>query len=470
MNPKLFNYSKNPIPVLNSSNKPHNYAIMSALLMDSNSDHLPSSNLNHMKTTSNCHQASSSYRKMHRKFLNEKTIKHTNNHSSRTASKDLVYISKKPTKPTRSTNIHQHQLLINKNANLNLLNLENVSNTQSNFFFYNSPNASNTSGENSFTPVERPFSSSGTRLNESNSLLDESAENQVELNNEDDHELQVNGQISVPTLPEHNEQNSTNQFDSNNSKNYNETSEVVTYTISCPSDWNLNLDRMINCYCLLDKNFDKQSNFNSTRMNRIKLKCGVCELEFSSLKNLVKHKELNLSCVNELRNARSSRSKVLNKFSNNPGRSKKKIQEVEELDDDELFGNNGNASNNEFNSQNCIDFDETSIEEFEGDGDEEDEQSNFSDSSSNSNGEEILSQNSRKKSNRAKNSIKVKKKNNKRVNAKNKNKKKSQTSPTKNQAQLDSAQIKQKTRRKYVKRKTVVNVNLICSSIKKYQF
>lgn len=449
MDQKLFNYSKNPIPVLNPST-PHNYAIMSALLshMDSNVDHL-SSHSNHIKST---HQSS---HKMNRNALTEKPIKHTNNHSSRTASKDQVYTSKK--QKTCPTNVNQ-QLLVNKNAHLN--KPENVNN-QSNLFY----DSSNTSFENPSSD-DRPFAS--TYLNESSSFLTDSTsntiENEIELNEAD--ESQTNGQNSILAWSEHNynENNSANQSESNKASNEN---PVITYTISCPSDWNLNLDRMINCYCLLDKNFDKMTNSTS---DKIKLKCGVCELEFPSLNKLVEHKESNAKCVNDLRNVSST--KVFKKFWNNPEQLEKYQEEMDDDKLEEFFRENDvDFENDEDDDEDDCNVDsEIDLDELEGDNEDEQSFSDNNESLSNTNEKEILIETSLKSSDTqnenktAKNCNKVKKKSNKNVNSRNKKiKDNSQSSAIESQDQSDLVQ-KQKPRRKYVKRKTVANVNLICQS------
>ena len=82
-----------------------------------------------------------------------------------------------------------------------------------------------------------------------------------------------------------------------------------TYTISYPSEWQSKINRMINCYVLLDKlrNGEHRKEADTTKRNdsvqssnEVKLRCGVCRAEFDLLDDLAEHKEQNLSCKNNI--------------------------------------------------------------------------------------------------------------------------------------------------------------------------
>ena len=69
---------------------------------------------------------------------------------------------------------------------------------------------------------------------------------------------------------------------------------VVTYTISCPPEWQLNLNRMVNCFVLF-KNINTMPNSNG-----IQLKCSVCKTMFHNIGDLTRHKENNALCINNI--------------------------------------------------------------------------------------------------------------------------------------------------------------------------
>ena len=72
--------------------------------------------------------------------------------------------------------------------------------------------------------------------------------------------------------------------------------EVVTYTISCPAEWQQNLDRMVNCFVLF-KDLNKTSCLGN---DNVTLKCSVCQLVFYTLSGLRSHKEINELCRNDM--------------------------------------------------------------------------------------------------------------------------------------------------------------------------
>lgn len=69
---------------------------------------------------------------------------------------------------------------------------------------------------------------------------------------------------------------------------------LVTYTISCPPEWQLDLSRMVNCFVLF-----KDLNTASANCD-VRLKCSFCRSEFYSLSELTAHKEMNELCKNVL--------------------------------------------------------------------------------------------------------------------------------------------------------------------------
>jgi hypothetical protein len=93
--------------------------------------------------------------------------------------------------------------------------------------------------------------------------------------------------------------------------NANRSEEIQTnetYTLTYPSEMQSNVNRMINCFVSLKKIENKtisayeiecQNNGVSSK-NKIKLKCGVCCLEFNNFDHLLEHKEQNLSCKNDV--------------------------------------------------------------------------------------------------------------------------------------------------------------------------
>ena len=95
-----------------------------------------------------------------------------------------------------------------------------------------------------------------------------------------------------------------NCYETSNSLHMNENQEVetdfnnnnqITYAISYPCDWQYNLDNLLNCYVAF-KNIKTQS----VIPNFVQLKCSVCQAEFEHLIDLVKHKEENEFCKNNI--------------------------------------------------------------------------------------------------------------------------------------------------------------------------
>lgn len=55
----------------------------------------------------------------------------------------------------------------------------------------------------------------------------------------------------------------------------------------------LNLNRMLNCYCLLERDC-------FTNHPQLKLRCSVCSTQFENLSRLIDHKHANKSCMNNV--------------------------------------------------------------------------------------------------------------------------------------------------------------------------
>lgn len=72
-----------------------------------------------------------------------------------------------------------------------------------------------------------------------------------------------------------------------------EQTSVIAYTISCPPEWQLNLNRMVNCYVSF-------RNLSVTGLKDTKLKCSVCQSRFGTIGDLVAHKESLESCRNNI--------------------------------------------------------------------------------------------------------------------------------------------------------------------------
>ena len=65
-----------------------------------------------------------------------------------------------------------------------------------------------------------------------------------------------------------------------------ETTPCVTYTISCPSELNLNVSRMVSCFVLFGNIKDVVGD-----NDKISLKCSVCQHSFVDINGLIAHKE-----------------------------------------------------------------------------------------------------------------------------------------------------------------------------------
>lgn len=72
--------------------------------------------------------------------------------------------------------------------------------------------------------------------------------------------------------------------------------EQITYAISYPSDWQYDLDNLLNCYVA----FRNIKTEDVSRSNTVRLKCSVCRTEFTRLVDLVCHKEENEFCRNNI--------------------------------------------------------------------------------------------------------------------------------------------------------------------------
>jgi len=89
---------------------------------------------------------------------------------------------------------------------------------------------------------------------------------------------------------------------------------VVTYTISCSPEWQLDLSRMVNCFVLF-KDIGASKKLSAVSEN-VTLKCGVCRMVFYSLGDLASHKRLNNLCQNSVN--------IEEDISENQGQNKKR--------------------------------------------------------------------------------------------------------------------------------------------------
>ncbi len=184
------------------------------------------------------------------------------NHSIDYQIYELNSISFTNDQPTNNNNNNRIQLdmasLINMPSNKQIINL---SNEKESFFgdsILNTNNSIQTTSDYS-------------------SLFNESSETQ-------DNNFNYESSSSLSSISLNEENNNNNQ----NRNNYD------TYAISYPSDWQYNLNSLLNCYVSF-KNIK-----NDEPINDLKLKCSVCLKEFLVLNDLLVHKENNEHCKNNI--------------------------------------------------------------------------------------------------------------------------------------------------------------------------
>jgi hypothetical protein len=154
---------------------------------------------------------------------------------------------------------------------------------------------------------------------------------------------------------------------------------LVTYTISCQPELELNLNRMVNCFVLMkdikqneidynEETHFSNRNFNLAQNNAIKLKCSVCNKCFPDVSDLLEHKNEIESCKENIRiksdqcKKQKKESKNVNRcnlFSSSANKNDSIYYEDEDLEDD----------SNDFESE-----DDFSINEEEGEEEEEEEE------------------------------------------------------------------------------------------------
>ena len=155
---------------------------------------------------------------------------------------------------------------------------------------------------------------------------------------------------------------------------------LVTYTISCQPELELNLNRMVNCFVLMkdikqneidynEETHFSNCNFNLAQNNAIKLKCSVCNKCFPDVSDLLEHKNEIESCKENIRiksEKQKKESKNVNRcnlFSSSANKNDNIYYEDEDLEDD----------SNDFESEDDFSINEEDEEEEE---EEEEEGSN----------------------------------------------------------------------------------------------
>lgn len=296
MESKLYNYAKCSVPVLNNAS-PNNYAIMSALLSHIDSPLVSSSSLlsstinsypNIMSSLSLTNQTiQSTFSKSSQQRLTpQKHTKCANNHKS---SKEIIYTTKKLNITNiEPRDINQSIILLESNSDLNIS--DNQTNLNNDHF--------QNDQLNNLVVIEahKDFEISTTRSMIDSNLIQNtfSIDNSFETN--PNQASQILEQINFEAyknyvfneqpnfINDHNEQSTiseTNTLDSN----------LVTYTISCSSNWHNNIDKMLNCFVYMD----------CCKTENIQLKCSNCLTKFYTIKDLAKHKELSGVCLNNVK-------------------------------------------------------------------------------------------------------------------------------------------------------------------------
>lgn len=334
MDSKLFNYAKSPIPVLNNSS-PHNYTIMSALLSHidsplasssiassySSNQHYP--NLLISSITFHNPTIQSVYAKTSNRFYSngnyfQNGIKQSTQSSSNRSlsSKEIIYTTKR-LKLQSLNKSNQDQIIYFNNEPTPEVQeeIEEIPRDESNYNKYvmdsNQDFSSDldTSSLINSSSVLEPNSVTNTNgfLIETDSFVNDMSQ-QNTLNNQSDYSTLFNeSQSNNSSLVDNSSFNQVNNFTEQQAQSIESNEPVVTYTISCPSEWQFNLNRMINCFILLNKNSQ-----TSITDSKIRLRCSVCKLCFTDLGELEEHKASSDSCKNNMNIREETEQEVQN--------------------------------------------------------------------------------------------------------------------------------------------------------------
>ena len=296
MESKLYNYAKCSVPILNNAS-PNNYAIMSALLshidspLVSSNSILSSSISSYPNIISSLGYTNQTIQSTFSKSAQQRLTpqKHTKCANDHTSSKEIIYTTKR----LNITNIepretNQSIILLESNSDLN------ISENQTNL---NNDQFQNEQLDNLVViEAQKDFEINTTRSMISSNLIQNnfSLDNSFETNPNQGSQIldQINFEAyrnyvfnEQPNIPnDQNVQSTTNQTNTLDSN-------LITYTISCPSSWQHNIDKMLNCFVYMDY----------CRTENIQLKCTNCLTKFCTIKDLAKHKELNGACLNNLK-------------------------------------------------------------------------------------------------------------------------------------------------------------------------
>lgn len=396
------------IPVLNNS-LPHNYVIMPALLSHIDS---PLSSLFSSPSKPQCHSTNTSDNakssKLKKKFTNNEKL-------SFKSSKEIIYTTKRM--KTSHAKEKQISSLSSLMTSSNLINDSSFSTTDQYFdcsfsvdkesdnqmnihqqsIDYNQYEINQNNLVNTFTESnEKSSDNSNSNLSMINILPDKenfinesilnSQQNDLSIQNTSDYSSLFSHSTSQQDLSHSNDQTVNMNFayetislneEANEQENLNDDDDqnkesFITYAISYPSDWQYNLDNMLNCYVAF-KNIGYE---NESFTNRVKLKCCVCYKEFSTLNDLVLHKEENFSCKNDIEiTDENNFRKYCNKKKNKP------IAQIldninnyyENEDDEEDLSEKISISDEEFQSNEEEEDDEDDFDHLQFEDDDEDD-------------------------------------------------------------------------------------------------
>ncbi|RNA09819.1 sorting nexin-14 isoform X1, partial [Brachionus plicatilis] len=283
MESKLYNYAKCSVPILNNTS-PNNYTIMSALLshIDSplvSSNSQLSSPINSYPNIISSHSfpnqtiQSTFSKSVRQRSSPHKHTKCTNDHTS---PKEIIYTTKRINLPNlEQTEPNQNMILLESNPDLNIS--ESAANLTSDQF-------QNEQIDNLIVIEARKEFEMGTAASmiNSNSIQnDYSVENNFE--NNASQASQILDQINFEAYKNYvfNEQpnfinDQSEQSTFNETNGHAQDSNLVTYTISCPSNWQHNLDQMLNCFVSLDH----------FKTENVQLKCSICLKKFYDINDL----------------------------------------------------------------------------------------------------------------------------------------------------------------------------------------
>jgi hypothetical protein len=248
---------------------------------------------------------------------------HHHNHSIDYQIYELNSISFTNDQPTNNNRIQLDMAsLINMPSNKQIINLSNEKESFFSDSILNTNNSIQTTSDYS-------------------SLFNESSETQ---DNNFNYESSSSSSSSSISLNEENNNNTENR------NNYD------TYAISYPSDWQYNLNSLLNCYVSF-KNIR-----NDEPINDLKLKCSVCLKEFSVLNDLLVHKENNEQCKNNIEII-NEKSKLSSKVMTNINLISNYYQDEESEDffsdeNDESFDIDDYDDDDDDEEENLCDIDE----------------------------------------------------------------------------------------------------------------